>query len=30
VWALTELSLNGYSKPKLALVYSNSKGLLNK
>lgn len=30
VWALTELSLNGYSKPQLTLVYSSSKGLLNK
>jgi phage terminase large subunit-like protein len=28
VWAITELSLNGYAKPQLALVYSNSKGLL--
>lgn len=28
VWAITDLSLNGYSKPKLALVYSSSKGLL--
>lgn len=27
VWALTDLSLNGYAKPKLALVYSSSKGL---
>jgi phage terminase large subunit-like protein len=27
VWALTELSLNGYSKPQLTLAYSNSKGL---
>ena len=27
VWAITDLSLNGYSKPKLALVYSSSKGL---
>lgn len=27
VWALTDLSLNGYAKPKLALVYSRSKGL---
>jgi phage terminase large subunit-like protein len=27
VWAITELSLNGYSKPKLALVYSSNKGL---
>jgi phage terminase large subunit-like protein len=30
VWAITDLSLNGYSKPKLALVYSSSKGLLNR
>jgi phage terminase large subunit-like protein len=27
VWALTDLCLNGYAKPKLALVYSDSKGL---
>ena len=27
VWALTDLALNGYAKPKLALVYSSSKGL---
>jgi phage terminase large subunit-like protein len=27
VWALTELMLNGYQKPQLQLVYSNSKGL---
>jgi len=27
VWALTDLMLGGYAKPKLALVYSNSKGL---
>tara|TARA_R110000868_G_scaffold115413_2_gene308197 strand:+ start:39 stop:1403 length:1365 start_codon:yes stop_codon:yes gene_type:complete len=27
VWALTELMLNGYSKPQLNLVYSSSKGL---
>jgi predicted phage terminase large subunit-like protein len=27
VWALTELMLKGYAKPKLQLVYSNSKGL---
>jgi len=27
VWAITELSLNGYAKPKLALVYSSNKGL---
>jgi phage terminase large subunit-like protein len=27
VWALTDLSLNGYSKPQLTLAYSNSKGL---
>lgn len=27
VWALTDLSLNGYAKPKLALVYSSNKGL---
>jgi phage terminase large subunit-like protein len=30
VWALTDLSLNGYAKPQLALVYSDSKGLLKK
>ena len=27
VWALTELCLGGYSKPKLTLAYSNAKGL---
>jgi phage terminase large subunit-like protein len=27
VWAITDLSLNGYAKPKLQLVYSSSKGL---
>jgi phage terminase large subunit-like protein len=27
VWALTELLLNGYSKPQLKLVYSSIKGL---
>jgi len=27
VWALTDLMLGGYAKPKLSLVYSNSKGL---
>jgi len=27
VWCLTDLMLNGYSKPQLSLVYSNSKGL---
>ena len=27
VYAITELALKGYSKPKLSLVYSNSKGL---
>jgi phage terminase large subunit-like protein len=27
VWALTELMLNGYSKPQLQLVYSSNKGL---
>ena len=27
VWALTDLCLNGYAKPHLALVYSSSKGL---
>jgi phage terminase large subunit-like protein len=27
VWALTDLSLNGYSKPKLQLIYSSNKGL---
>jgi phage terminase large subunit-like protein len=30
VWAITDLSLNGYSKPQLTLVYSSSKGLLNR
>ena len=28
VWAITELSLNGYAKPQLQLVYSSNKGLL--
>jgi len=27
VWALTDLSLNGYAKPQLTLAYSSSKGL---
>jgi phage terminase large subunit-like protein len=27
VWALTDLMMNGYTKPKLQLVYSNVKGL---
>ena len=27
VWALTDLMMNGYTKPKLQLVYSNAKGL---
>ena len=27
VWALTDLSLNGYSKPQLTLAYSSAKGL---
>ena len=27
VWAITDLSLNGYTKPKLSLVYSSNKGL---
>jgi len=27
VWAITDLSLNGYSKPKLSLAYSSAKGL---
>jgi len=27
VWAITDLMLQGYAKPKLKLVYSNSKGL---
>lgn len=27
VWALTDLMLNGYAKPKLQLAYSSSKGL---
>lgn len=27
VWALTDLSLNGYSKPQLTLAYSTAKGL---
>ena len=27
VWALTDLSLNGYAKPQLKLAYSNAKGL---
>lgn len=30
VWALTDLCLNGYAKPHLALVYSSSKGLSSK
>ena len=28
VWALTDLSLNGYAKPQLKLAYSSAKGLL--
>ena len=27
VWAITDLSLNGYAKPQLSLVYSSIKGL---
>jgi phage terminase large subunit-like protein len=27
VWAITDLSLNGYARPQLSLVYSSSKGL---
>lgn len=27
VWAITELSLNGYAKPQLTLAYSSAKGL---
>ena len=27
VWALTDLMMNGYTKPKLQLAYSNAKGL---
>jgi phage terminase large subunit-like protein len=27
VWGITELALNGYARPELKLVYSNSKGL---
>jgi phage terminase large subunit-like protein len=27
VWAITDLSLNGYAKPQLKLVYSDNKGL---
>ena len=27
VWAITDLSLNGYAKPQLTLAYSNAKGL---
>jgi phage terminase large subunit-like protein len=27
VWAITDLSLNGYAKPHLSLVYSSNKGL---
>lgn len=27
VWAVTDLSLNGYAKPKLTLAYSSAKGL---
>jgi len=30
VWALTDLSLNGYAKPKLTLAYSSAKGLSQK
>lgn len=28
VWAITELSLNGYAKPQLKLAYSSAKGLM--
>jgi phage terminase large subunit-like protein len=28
VWALTDLSLNGYAKPQLKLAYSSAKGLI--
>ena len=28
VWAITDLSLNGYAKPQLKLAYSNAKGLV--
>ena len=28
VWAITDLSLNGYAKPQLKLAYSSAKGLL--
>jgi len=28
VWALTDLSLNGYAKPQLKLAYSSAKGLM--
>lgn len=28
VWAITELSLNGYAKPQLKLAYSSAKGLI--
>ena len=27
VWAITDLSLNGYAKPQLVLAYSNAQGL---
>ena len=27
VWAITDLSLNGYAKPQLKLAYSSAKGL---
>jgi len=30
VWALTDLMMNGYTKPQLKLAYSNAKGLGNK
>ena len=30
VWAITDLSLNGYAKPKLTLAYSSAKGLSQK
>ncbi len=28
VWAITDLALQGYAKPKLQLAYSSAKGLL--
>jgi phage terminase large subunit-like protein len=30
VWAITDLSLNGYAKPQLTLAYSSAKGLSQK